>query len=143
MTLLNMRIPPNPWNASIVRAQLLRIGAEMRMSPEGLQDFVTAVGEAFANAVEHAATVEPIEIDVRSQGKRLVATVRDYGRGTDPRRILQRLPPATVERGRGIPLMRRCSSSIDISTPTGGGTLIVLGWEVARLGATSPWKTFL
>ncbi|MBV8423945.1 MAG: ATP-binding protein [Candidatus Eremiobacteraeota bacterium] len=140
MTLLNLRVPPNPWNVSKVRDQLIRFGTDLRMSPEALEDFVTAIGEAFANAIEHARTVEPVDINIRSQGEHIVAMVRDRGCGIDPRRVLDRLPPATTERGRGIPLMRRCSSSIEISEPIGGGTLIVLFWETARLQIDRPLR---
>lgn len=140
MTLLNLRVSPDPWNVSKVRDHLIQIGEEMRMSPEGLEDFVTAVGEAFANAIEHAGTTEPIDIDIRGQRHTLVASVRDRGCGIDPRKIPARLPPATTERGRGIPLMRRCSSSVDISSPAEGGTLIVISWEAARLQIDRPFK---
>jgi anti-sigma regulatory factor (Ser/Thr protein kinase) len=128
-----MRVPAEPWHVREVRDELIQIGDDVQMCPEVLEDFVTAVGEAFANAIEHATTTEPVEIEVRQRDTQLVATVRDHGRGIDTTRISNRLPPATHERGRGIPLMRKCTSSMSIQKPQDGGTLVVLNWDARRL----------
>ena len=129
MTLLDVRIAPSAWNARTVREHLLRIASIIEMKPKSLDDFVTAISEAFANAVEHAHTSTPIEITVKTDRKgRLSATVRDRGRGISERATRQALPPVGAERGRGIPLMRRCSSSVRISAPRDGGTLVALSW---------------
>lgn len=134
MTLLAMGIAPSAWNARTVRKHLIRLGASLEMTSDCLEEFVTAVNEAFENAVEHAKTDAPIEITIKvDHRRRLVATVRDRGCGIDTASIPAGLPPAAAERGRGIPLMRRCSSSMTISVPPGGGTLVVLRWE--RLAA--------
>lgn len=128
-----MRVPAEPWQVRKVRDQLLQVGDDVKMCPEVLEDFVTAIGEAFANAIEHATTTEPVEIEVRQRDTRLVATIRDHGCGIDTTRISSSLPPATNERGRGIPLMRKCTSSMSIQKPQDGGTLVVLNWEERRL----------
>jgi anti-sigma regulatory factor (Ser/Thr protein kinase) len=133
MTLLELRVPPSPWNAGVVRDQLIGVGKAMDMSEEDLEDFVTAVGEAFANAVVHAHTNDSIEIDVNIDERHaLVAMIRDRGTGIEGAAIAERLPPAAAEGGRGIPLMRRCSSSFAISTHPAGGTLVVMTWEPQR-----------
>lgn len=129
MTLLQMRVPAEPWHVRDVRDQLLQIGNDVEMRPEVLEDFVTAIGEAFANAIEHAITTEPVEIEVKQRDAHLVATIRDHGRGIDTTRIANSLPPATTERGRGIPLMRKCTTSMSIQKPEDGGTLVVLNWD--------------
>ncbi|MGH7716511.1 MAG: ATP-binding protein [Vulcanimicrobiaceae bacterium] len=133
MTLLQMRVPADPWNVRRLRDELLQVGDDVEMAPEVLDDFVTAIGEAFANAIEHAVTTEPVEIEVKHRDAHLVATIRDHGQGIDTTRISMKLPPATTERGRGIPLMRRCASSMSIQKPNDGGTLVVLKWTEERL----------
>ena len=133
MTLLQMRVPAEPWHVRDVRDQLLQIGNDVEMRPEVLEDFVTAIGEAFANAIEHAITTEPVEIEVKQRDAHLVATIRDHGRGIDTTRISNCLPPATTERGRGIPLMRKCTTSMSIQKPEDGGTPVVLNWDERRL----------
>lgn len=138
MTLLQLRIPPNPWHVREVRDELLLLGDDVEMTPEVLEDFVTAIGEAFANAIEHAQSSEPVEIEVKQRDTQLVATIRDHGQGIDTTRISARLPPATNERGRGIPLMRQCASSMSIQKPNDGGTLVVLHWSEARRHGLEP-----
>jgi serine/threonine-protein kinase RsbW len=133
MTLLQMRVPADPWQVRKVRDELIQVGDDVEMCPEVLEDFVTAVGEAFANAIEHAITTEPIEIEVRQRDTKLVATIRDHGCGIDTTSISSILPPAMNERGRGIPLMRKCTSSMSIQKPQDGGTLVVLNWDERRL----------
>jgi anti-sigma regulatory factor (Ser/Thr protein kinase) len=130
MTLLNVRFAPNAWNARRVRDHLVRIGAALELEPERLDEFVTAIGEAFANAVEHARTEQPIRILVKVDVRhRLLASIRDHGRGIESSEVNRTLPSVRVERGRGIPLMQRCSSSLKFSTPRGGGTLVELRWD--------------
>lgn len=130
MTLLDVEIATSAWNARAVREHLVKIGAALELEPEHLEELVTAVGEAFANAVEHAETDRPVRILVQLHtGDRLVAMVRDWGRGIGPLEIERALPPVAAERGRGIPLMRRCSRSMEITTPVDGGTLVALVWE--------------
>jgi anti-sigma regulatory factor (Ser/Thr protein kinase) len=103
------------------------------MTAQTQDNFVTAIGEAFANAIEHAGVTEPVEISVEQRDERLVATIRDHGRGIDTSCISATLPPATTERGRGIPLMRQCSDSMSIQNPSDGGTLVVLDWKLSLL----------
>lgn len=125
-----MRFAPSAWNARKVRNHMVQIGATLELEPEQLEEFVTAVGEAFANAVEHSRTDEPIHIRVKLDMRhRLHASVRDHGRGIDVVEVNRTLPSVKAERGRGIPLMRRCSSELKISSPPGGGTLVVLRWD--------------
>jgi anti-sigma regulatory factor (Ser/Thr protein kinase) len=130
MTLLNMRFPPSAWNARKVRNHMVQIGATLELEPERLEEFVTAVGEAFANAVEHSRTDEPIHVVVKLDVRhRLHASVRDHGRGIDALEVNRTLPSVRAERGRGIPLMRGCSSVLKISSPRAGGTLVELRWD--------------
>jgi len=93
-------------------------------------EFVSAVAEAFANAVEHAQTVRPIEISCSLLGGvTLLATIVDHGRGFPIERVLRPvdLPDDFSERGRGLPIMRRCTDHFSLRTTPGGGTTVVLG----------------
>ena len=130
MMLLDVRFPPSAWNARKVRNHMVQIGATLELEPERLEEFVTAVGEAFANAVEHSMTDEAIHIVVKLDMRhRLHASVRDHGRGIDAQEVNRMLPSVRAERGRGIPLMRRCSSVLTISSPRSGGTLVEFRWD--------------
>lgn len=96
------------------------------LSTEAVREFVTAIGEAVANAIEHSRA-EAIEVScwVDSDDK-LVASVADSGLGfAGPADNM--LPPPHAERGRGLPLMRRYSDLFAIETEPGRGTRVLLG----------------
>jgi len=89
-------------------------------------DFIGAVGEALANAIEHAHTVEPIEVSVWLLDDRLFASVCDRGVGFLPneRTVAQQLPEAFAERGRGLPIMRRFTDIFSVHSAPGQGTAL-------------------
>jgi anti-sigma regulatory factor (Ser/Thr protein kinase) len=93
---------------------------------EDLTHFLTALGEAMANAIEHSSAAEPLEIDVRVAGDLIVATVHDAGRGFshDP---AQAIPAPEAERGRGMGIIRHCSDIFSVSSAPGKGTTVTLG----------------
>jgi anti-sigma regulatory factor (Ser/Thr protein kinase) len=95
---------------------------------DDLGHFLIALGEALANAIEHARAAKPIEIECRVGPERIVATVRDDGVGFkgDPSAIGE-LPEASAERGRGLPMMRRCSDIFAVQSVPGQGTAVVVG----------------
>lgn len=132
MKLLDMQVMPVAWNARVLRERLLGVASQLDMSSDCIENFLTAVSEAFANSVEHAETEAAVEIVITLEGEqRLLVTVRDHGKGIDGAFITNRLPPVGEERGRGIPLMRECTSSVRITVPPGGGTLVTLCWNDA------------
>jgi anti-sigma regulatory factor (Ser/Thr protein kinase) len=103
-----------------------------------------ALGEALANAIEHARAERPIEISCRVNGERIVATVRDEGIGFDDEAIaapsgrLPDLPESSAERGRGLPIMRRCSDIFAVQSEPGKGTAVVFGRYLRLAGLTAP-----
>ena len=99
-----------------------------------VDDFVVAIGEAFANAIEHARTREPIEISAWLLDEdHLFASVCDHGIGFVPAE--QALPEGYAERGRGLPIMRRCADVLRVHSAPGRGTRITLGRYVRRVDA--------
>jgi anti-sigma regulatory factor (Ser/Thr protein kinase) len=109
-------------------------------TPE-VTDFVSAVGEALANAIEHAHTLEPIEISAWLLGEdRLFASVRDRGIGFAPLGCERSLaiPDAYSERGRGLPIMRQCTDIFSVRSAPGEGTRVTLGCYVHRSAAALP-----
>jgi anti-sigma regulatory factor (Ser/Thr protein kinase) len=109
---------------------LVDFGEKHRITPSEIAMLLLAVGEAVANAVEHAETTHDIEVQCRIDDREIVATVIDSGRGV--RRSLaddtiMPLPEPLAERGRGIPIMQRCTDMFSIRPLPGGGTGVVLG----------------
>jgi anti-sigma regulatory factor (Ser/Thr protein kinase) len=96
-------------------------------------DFVVAVGEALANAIEHAHTDKPIEITAWLLGNdRLFACVSDHGVGFATSEPGPALPDAFAERGRGLPIMRRCSDVFTVRSIPGQGTRVTLGCHIQQ-----------
>jgi stage II sporulation protein AB (anti-sigma F factor) len=133
---LRLSVAAEPRAGLKVRREVLAFAAQNGIEDgDDLCDFVTAIGEAIANAIEHAQTTEPIEVVTWMLGEdRLFASVQDKGIGFHPveRPIDSNLPDALAERGRGLPIMQRCSDIFSVSSAPGEGTRITLGRYVQR-----------
>jgi anti-anti-sigma factor len=103
-----------------LRAWLVRAGA----SHGEAGDVLIAVGEACANAIEHAGAAAGSTIDVRAQlvGREVVLRICDHGHW--------RSAAARSERGHGLRLMRVLMDAIDIAT-AGEGTRVELRRRLA------------
>ena len=132
-----------------MRERLLQYCLANKASAADSEEFVTAISEAFANAVEHAGALDPVVIDLRvDEGEKLVATITDDGRGFDAREVSSALPPAGAERGRGIPLMREYSDVFMVDSAPGQGTVVTLvryiqkpHLEAARSESARGWSS--
>lgn len=124
---LRLRIPPNPRFGKTVRDDVIAYAGRFDVPVDAIEDFLFAVGEAIANAMEHAGTGEVIDVRCRVDTEKIVATVIDSGRGFAPKPDSARLPEGLAERGRGIPIMRRCSDIFAMRSVPGRGTAIVIG----------------
>ena len=133
---LRLCVPPDPRLGGYVRQEVLAFAETQGIADDEVIDFVSAIGEAVANAIEHAGTNEPIEISAWLLGEdRLFASVRDRGVGFAPTEgmVSTTLPDTFAERGRGLPIMRRCSDIFSVRSAPGQGTRVTLGRYVRRL----------
>ena len=134
---LRLRVPPDPRLGRYVREQVLAFAGALGIGEIELLDFVTALGEALANAIEHSGTEQPIEVNAWLVGDdRLIATVVDRGIGFAPREAAAQplLPETFSERGRGLPIMRRCTDLFSVRSVPGHGTAVTLGRQLRRAG---------
>jgi anti-sigma regulatory factor (Ser/Thr protein kinase) len=132
---LRLSVPPDPRQGLIVRREVLAFAERHNILGEDVIDFVAAIGEALANAIEHARTNEPIEVAMWLLGTdRLFASVTDKGVGFSPndRPLDSLLPDAYAERGRGLPIMRRCVDIFNVRSAPGQGTHVTLGCFIQR-----------
>lgn len=127
---LRLLVPPDPREARAVRDRVASFSRTLGMGEDALQDVLTVIGEAFANAVQHARTREPIELTAWFEDdSRFLASIVDHGRGfadgSDAR-------PAEVlaECGRGMWIMNSCSDSLSVESLPGVGTAIVFARTV-------------
>jgi anti-sigma regulatory factor (Ser/Thr protein kinase) len=131
---LDFRIPPHPRLCRVVREGVADFGRAHGVPEEDLAHFLIALGEALANAMEHARAAKPIEIACRVSPERILATVRDDGVGFlgEPSPSPE-LPGALEERGRGLPIMRRCSDIFAVQSVPGEGTAVIVGRYLRKL----------
>jgi anti-sigma regulatory factor (Ser/Thr protein kinase) len=119
----------------VVREQLIAFATERGVGEDDLTQFLTAIGEALANAIEHARSEAPIEIDCHISRGQIVATVTDVGIGfSSVGPSAGCLPDVTAERGRGLMIMRSCSDIFDVKSVPGGGTAVRLGRYLRGVG---------
>lgn len=139
---LRLNVPADPRRSRSVRQRVAGFIRSCGVPDADAIEFVTAIAEAFANAVEHAQTSRPIELSCSLVGgTTLVATVTDHGRGLPLERALRpgdALPDDLCERGRGLPIMRRCCDTFSLRTTPGGGTTVVLGRILRHLDQDEP-----
>ena len=124
---LRLEIPPAARHASTVRDALIGFAQLHGVAQADLDSLLFAVGEALANAVEHAASTADITVHCSIDDGEIIAQVVDAGRGIAviPQGTVP-LPAAMSERGRGIPIMQRCTDSFSIESAPGRGTVITL-----------------
>lgn len=125
---LELTIPPDPRFARTVRDALIAFAAYHGIAAMDAESLLFAVGEALANAVEHADSASDIFIRCEIDEDRIVATIVDSGRGfTGISGEKAPLPDALEERGRGLPIMQRCTDFLAVETMPGKGTAVTLG----------------
>lgn len=99
-----------PIAVPLVRRALLRYAARLRLDDNAVFALITSVGEATANAVEHAYPEAPgiVRVRIRHTGLQLITTIEDDGRWKPAEK--------KDERGRGLPLMRALMNGFEIHT---------------------------
>lgn len=130
---LKVRIPPNARLSRNVRQEVLSFANQFEIRRDELEEFIFAVGEALANAIEHSRTSDVIEVRCQIEDDKILATVIDSGAGFKTDKVPSVvLPDALTERGRGLPIMRRCTDIFAVHSVPGRGTAVVLGRYLRR-----------
>ena len=125
---ITVRIPPNARFSGSVRREVMSFAGRFQLSRQELEEFIFAVGEALANAIEHSRSSDVIEVRCQVENDKIVATVVDSGAGFRSGFVPKaELPDAYSERGRGLPIMRRCTDIFAVHSVPGRGTAVVLG----------------
>ncbi|MGC2130570.1 MAG: ATP-binding protein [Candidatus Aquilonibacter sp.] len=124
---LHVQIPPDPQYARTVRGALAAFASLHGVVELDQAAVVLAVGEALANAIEHAAAQGDIKVTVEIDQHFISARIVDSGRGFDETPLdLQPLPDDYEEGGRGIPIMQRCVDQCYVESSPGLGTIVTL-----------------
>jgi anti-sigma regulatory factor (Ser/Thr protein kinase)/putative methionine-R-sulfoxide reductase with GAF domain len=115
---LRLHLPANPKALADVRQIVRRWLRERGAGGDDVNEITLAVGEACANAVEHAYSPGPawFELEATESGGEVTIAVRDAGRWREAR---------GENRGRGLRIIDAAMSDVDL-TPTSDGTEIVM-----------------
>jgi anti-sigma regulatory factor (Ser/Thr protein kinase) len=136
---LTIWIAPSHRNAAFARDRLEVFCRANGVPEDDLYTFVIAAGEALANALEHGHAGEMVEVLAVTTAIGIYVAVVDEGRGMSPPRGSAELPSPDSERGRGFPMMRRCTDLFAVRARPGAGTTIVLGRHFRAVpGASRP-----
>lgn len=127
MRVLELSIPPKPRFAATARAAFTRFAGINRLEAPDAENLIFALGEAIANAIQHAQTAEAIEVRAFINGRSIVVTVTDRGRGFAPPHGFVPLPGVFAEAGRGFAIMQRCTDFLEVTSEPGTGTAVKLG----------------
>jgi serine/threonine-protein kinase RsbW len=119
--------PAKPRQLALIRVELRRWLAPLEMTGEAEEDMILAVGEAAANCIEHAypeATEDDtVELTFWTEPDAVCIEIIDHG-------LWQTRPTEPLERGRGIPIMRRLMGSVLINHGP-DGTIVLLRCPLA------------
>ncbi len=113
-----------PLAVPLVRRTLHRYATRLGLDDDRTYALITAVGEATANAVEHAYPERPgiVRLRVVSKEGKLRATIEDDGRWKQAQK--------RDERGRGLPLMRALMDGVEIRTNQSHTTIsLTMAWS--------------
>ena len=124
---LRVYSPAKPGTAGPMRHALRAFLAVLEIEAEVVEDISMAVGEALANAVEHAYTEGPpglVELYARVEEDKdqLCVEVRDEGR------FIEREPRAG--RGFGLRIVRTVARAVSVETD--GGTRVAMTFHASR-----------
>jgi anti-sigma regulatory factor (Ser/Thr protein kinase) len=109
---LDLTLPRDPTVLAPLRSTVRRWLAAGGASEQEVYEIVVAIGEACANAVQHAVGPAPSRFDVRGwlDGEVKIA-IRDHGRWRAPR---------NTGGGRGLSIMRSFMDDVDVRTGDDG-----------------------
>jgi serine/threonine-protein kinase RsbW len=123
---------PMAREAELVAARAVeQIASGMQFEPREIDQIRLALIEACINAFEHSADPDQVlRLCVQAHPDRITITVRDFGRGFDPRHIpepvlREKLQGSGNRRGWGLMLMRRMMDEVEYE-PVDVGTCLRL-----------------
>jgi len=119
---LQMSLPARADNVAVVRHSLAGLAEQIGMDEAGIADLKTVVTEACMNVVVHAYPEDepgPLLVEAEPELGGLTVTVRDYGRGIQPRPGAERSSLRI-----GLTLIAALSSSFEIKGGVDRGTEI-------------------
>lgn len=135
---VRLRLSSRPENVLLVRQALRGLAEAVTLDEIELNDLSTAVTEACNNVVTHAygEGSGSLEVEISASGEVLEVLVRDLGIGIGD--AAEEAPDESVEGGIGLPVMRALAQEVSFEEPQGGGTVVRMLFESAKVAALEP-----
>ena len=126
-----MIIKSIPESLRLVEKFVDEISEEFKLSDEVYGNILIATLEAANNAIIHGNKNRPdlnVEIIMEEESDGISMTIKDFGKGFDPKDVPDPTSPENIEKinGRGVFLMTRLSDNIEFHE---NGTLIKLSFN--------------
>lgn len=126
-----MIIQSIPESLHLVEKFVDEISEELKLSDEVYGNILIATLEAANNAIIHGNKKQDhlnVEIIMEEEANGISMTIKDFGKGFDPKKIPDPTSPENLEKfnGRGIFLMSRLSDNIEFLE---NGTLVKLSFN--------------
>jgi serine/threonine-protein kinase RsbW len=118
---IELRIPCAAEYVGVARLAVSAVASRMNFGVDAVDDLKLAVGEACANAIQHAAEGE-ISITCVVEPDRLVVTVKDCGVGFDPATARARPVEELPDGGLGLMLIEALMDEFQIESDPQRGT---------------------
>ena len=135
---LTLRLPREPASVPVARHLARHLLQALGTADRVADDVETGVGEACANAVQHAWRGTAFDLAITVDGPVCTVRVIDEGPGFDPDGVA----PVSVsaEGGRGLALMRAVADELDVVSRQEHGTIVrlVKRLEPAPAAASRP-----
>ena len=126
---VELRIPGRPEFVAVARLTAAAIASRMEFSYEAIDDIKLAVGEACANAIEHACPEgegAEIQLSFSLEKEGVVIEVRDAGPGFDPSALEAEAGEGPPERGLGLLLIRSVMDKVEVVSRPDLGTKVTM-----------------
>jgi anti-sigma regulatory factor (Ser/Thr protein kinase)/PAS domain-containing protein len=127
-------LPAEAATVATVRNGVRRFARAHGASEELLIDLALAVTEAVTNAIVHAYVDQApgvVRTRIEAAPDELIVTVADDGRGMQPR-------PDSPGLGLGLPTIARLTSTMDMHSPEGGGTVVTMTFAAPGVRGPMP-----
>ena len=114
-----------PDHLAEVRKLVVRLAAKTRLNREEVEDFLTAVDEAAANAIRHGSPRGErslVKVVCHTLPTALIIEVRDQGEGFSLTGSAA-MPEPDAPGGRGLPLMCALADTVEIASNLKGTTI--------------------
>jgi len=130
---VEMEFAARAEHLSEVRRAVSDAATSLGFTRATLDDLLTAVDEAVANAIRHGSPRgerDRVAVQIKAKPHKLTVSVRDSGGGFATSGSAPTMPAPDALGGRGLPLMAALADSLEI-TSTPHGTTIVLHKRIA------------